>query len=85
MRGSGCWGGEEVHFFSRVSLNLGRKDHMSSLLSSGPKGATAHDFLRAIEDTEYLLTLTRTRVLRRLHPNSNVSVLNASTYAQIVV
>ena len=26
-----------------------------------------------------------TRVLRRLHPNSDVSVLNASSYAQIVV
>ena len=51
-------------------------------LSSGPKGAPAHDFERAIEDIEYLRALTR--VLRHLHPNSDVSVLNASSYAQIV-
>ena len=57
-------------------------DHISSFLSSGPKGAPVHDFVRAIEDIEYLRALTR--VLRRLHPNSDVSVLNASSYAQIV-
>ena len=51
-------------------------------LSSGPKGAPTHDFVRVIEDIEYLRVLTR--VLRRLHPNSDVSVLNASSYAQIV-
>ena len=54
-----------------------------SFLSSGPKGVPARDFARVIEDIEHLCALTR--VLRRLHPNSDVSVLNASSYAQIVV